>query len=1259
MGYLTDENFEKILNVLNSFKDDIMFSQHRRESADGNEFLHNMSQEMSDEYKNLITQVKESIKTNEALLTQKQSEKDKAQKEYSNASKDFNKNIAPLLQAKGLTKKEINNEREKYKQEKKDNVSKKEEEVKQVVDAINRGNTTLTQIKSQRAEHVKDRSEKLDKEAKYEVFNKVTGGRHGQIERSGNDLTRFGKALTRYGINSGKKGTLGALGMNISKLGNSLSVGKLNMLGAASGAIADVASGVLDFATQQQQFKTQQQAIENQRQLGLTQAKGQMAQAEATKDITIAKNNLQTQLEFEQGKNAIATDAKAAATEIGLQSMTDIAGGAFAAASKQIQIDAAIEKLAVKTDAQVKITKAQNELAKKQYNVTKANTEAQIRSTNVQADTAMEMSKYKQTKSVVDAVGGALEQIPVLGDGLKIAKSGMAYGESQLEYKNQQLNFNAQMQQTQTQIKGGLQQQLAEATTSMDIMQLQNELTQEEQRIDAEAREEQAKLKFGEAMFNAWQKSETAAYAMGRAFNYNEDQLLDYAKTLSHTAVTVSKWGKTMEDMEKLQSSFQETTGRNRHLSEKDFDKSFANGMLVGDDVVSQLNSGMEIFHMSVADSNDMFYDMYKQVTKMGLSGKKFGKDLVQNLKLAEKYDFKGGVESLMKMSKWAQNMRFNVNSLDGMLNKVQEGGLNGIIQQSAELQVLGGNFAMGADPLAMAYESFADPEAYAKRIAGMVGGMGHLNNKGQAEFGISENIIMRQAAKSLGMDYNDLRKMANQQLVTGQIKDLVTQDFDEDQLAAIANNATYKDGKWVVNDANGQVKEVSQLTAADVEGLSGKDNEDTVEGNVQNMLSTAQQMAGVQTKIKASIGDNLWQDLHTSAEEMANNVNSAFETNMKTYTGYVTEAVNLAKETQDSILKMGDDDEQWGGIGTKLNAIGSKLNSLATIQKDLGDVAKYLTGSSSTNGDLDTYSKNMENIDWLQAAVTKGTKQFKTMQHLYENLDSIMDEMRNNEQYFDKKRNQFTSKGAKIIYGIQAWDPTGDVTSTYLSKANWDALDYVISWFDYDYNISDVKEEENKKKLNLSNSATQYEIKEAWAKKHPDMKLVRDIFRGDSGDMGGAATNMNIDYYKIREGGSHTKDVNDGIVYQNGSLTRIDNNDQVLAAKENGPIDKMLDMVRPQPMSYDTYVKENSYGRSIDNENASQKNDKIEIAPISISINGNIKVNGDNIDITSQISNDPLFKDALWKLISVEVAKRVDNSGRLNDPLYNRIQNV
>lgn len=129
---------------------------------------------------------------------------------------------------------------------------------------------------------------------------------------------------------------------------------------------------------------------------------------------------------------------------------------------------------------------------------------------------------------------------------------------------------------------------------------------------------------------------------------------------------------------------------------------------------------------------------------------------------------------------------------------------------------------------------------------------------------------------------------------------------------------------------------------------------------------------------------------------------------------------------------------------------------------------------------------------------------------------------------------------------------------------------------------------------------------------------------------------------------------INDGLVVQNGIATNIDKHDQVLAAKEGGPLDRMLDMIQPRSMPYDSYVKEAPYYSG-----GGSNNGEIKIAPISITINGSINVNGSSIDLSSQIQNDPNFQNALWGLISQEVSKKIGNTGKMIDPLYNRIQNT
>ena len=154
-------------------------------------------------------------------------------------------------------------------------------------------------------------------------------------------------------------------------------------------------------------------------------------------------------------------------------------------------------------------------------------------------------------------------------------------------------------------------------------------------------------------------------------------------------------------------------------------------------------------------------YQMYKDVNKMGLSQKKVVKDVLANLKLANKYDFKNGTKGFIELAKWAENARFNLGALGGSIEKVQSGGLEGTITQAARLQVLGGNFAMAANPMAMTYEALADPEAYAKRMKNSFSGLGTLNQTtGETKFGLTDNLRIRAAAEAWGISVEDAKNM-------------------------------------------------------------------------------------------------------------------------------------------------------------------------------------------------------------------------------------------------------------------------------------------------------------------------------------------------------------------------------------------------------------------------------------------------------------------------------------------------------------------
>lgn len=213
-------------------------------------------------------------------------------------------------------------------------------------------------------------------------------------------------------------------------------------------------------------------------------------------------------------------------------------------------------------------------------------------------------------------------------------------------------------------------------------------------------------------------------------------QTATFEKWMLGQGESFAKFNKTIEDVLKMQSSYTEQSGRAVNFSENDNLQSIAVGRLVGDESLINFQSQMQLFNHSVSESANIMYEMYKDVNKMGLSQKKVTKDVLANLKLANKYDFKNGTKGFIELAKWAENARFNLSSLGNIIEKTQSGGLEGAITQSAKLQVLGGNFARYADPLAMFNESLTDPEAYSKRILNMFKGLGSLDRKtGETEF--------------------------------------------------------------------------------------------------------------------------------------------------------------------------------------------------------------------------------------------------------------------------------------------------------------------------------------------------------------------------------------------------------------------------------------------------------------------------------------------------------------------------------------------
>lgn len=991
-------------------------------------------------------------------------------------------------------------------------------------------------------------------QAKGNVYRTVTNGRSDNVSRTGQSMSKFGNSIKNI---TGGKGAFGKFGGALAKTG-----GLLTKFAGPIGIAITVINGLVEGfkaynKIQERAAELEKEKIDLENQRMQAQNAITLKKMQLDNDVLSQTNGYNQEIlgmryemaqavaEFQASMSNQATqigaDSYVAANKMAIQAPFDIKGAMYAAGNAAI--DLASQARMFEIEEQYGGQEVSNKLAGIQANmdkttglyqtelntsVSKAKNEIDTDTRRMETDYANAMMDYDihAKQNIIDntkTIGEATSSIipfasSVTNYGTDIAQSKLDLEKAENEVikgqketlfiQNKQLNdvANMDLDRHNLEKKNEMEMQYIKETGELKFNDIRIGYEKKNAEIQAKAAAEISKEYMGLAqkVNDEFLSMENNAYIMGRQMGLGGEQLRRYTEEMGKSQVALSLFGKNLEWAQQQQTAYQESTGRNIQYSNDDRLTSAGFGTLIGDDIVNQLNAGMEIFNTSVSDSNTMIYEMYRNTSKIGLNGKKYTKDLANNLKLAEKYNFKNGVKSLMEMSKWSQNMRFNMGSLDGMLDKVQEGGLEGVVKQAAELQVLGGDFAMGADPMAMAYESFMDPEGFAKRLNGMVANQGTFNSKtGEVDFGIASQMRMRAMAKATGQDYKDVLAQAKQ---IGKIKRISQSlnpnaNLDEDQQALIANKATYdkERNEFYVNDNDGNRMYVSDINSSNIGNIQpelsqeelGKTQLEATQkmvSEIAGMRSTQEVMKSAEQEMKSILQENLWPTLRDNNQQMIETLQNNFNIKLPQYIAETSKAITTMNNAVTEFSKMFNNGD--GAIDSQVKEINTKVADISTTLRNIEAKGNMYAGF--TNISVDT--SNASNI---------------------------------------------TSASAVPVH--------------------------------------------------------------------------------------------------------------DGFISQNGNIAKIDNQDQVLAAKSGGPIDKMLNNVSPRPMPYNSSVKESPYySGQID-----KGSDKVEIAPIQISINGNIQLNGGSgsIDITQHLTNDPNFIRSLSQIISLEVEKKVQG-GRVVDPV-------
>lgn len=319
-----------------------------------------------------------------------------------------------------------------------------------------------------------------------------------------------------------------------------------------------------------------------------------------------------------------------------------------------------------------------------------------------------------------------------------------------------------------------------------------------------------------------------------------DTQTKSFRKSLAAAGQVTNEFGIGQGQLAEMQGLYSQELGRTVMLGK---DGLVAIGAMaaatgLGADGAAKMASDFELIGYSAERTGDFIDQTMNDSSKMGLNASKVVKAISNNIKLLNKYNFKGGVAGLKKMAETTTRLGVDMNFATGMADKLFD--IEGAVQMSAELQVLGGSFSNLADPFHLMFMARNDVAGLTEEIGKAVEQSVEFNSK-TGEFDMSglELHRLRKIAEQTGIAFEDLVTAGKNAKKFSMIKGQVSFSMNDEEKEFLMNTAKLdKDGKAYI-EVNGEKKYLNML---------GKAGNDFIKQQIAEKQSLAERAKNAQT---------------------------------------------------------------------------------------------------------------------------------------------------------------------------------------------------------------------------------------------------------------------------------------------------------------------------------------------------------------------------------------------------------------------------
>ena len=496
-----------------------------------------------------------------------------------------------------------------------------------------------------------------------------------------------------------------------------------------------------------------------------------------------------------------------------------------------------------------------------------------------------------------------------------------------------------------------------------------------------------------EVFYNLTNKS----FEYGRSLGFSGEQIHSYSDSVIRLNESLAQVGLTFEDYYKMQETYNDRNGRAGIISDNEALMMGGLALRTGADIndIASITGVMQQFNISIDNGSQMMYEISNTASKMGLSAKKFTKDVEQNLKLAEKYQFKGGVRGMMDMVLQAQKLRFNINELSGSMEKMLSGNIEDVMQTSARLNVLGGNAAIFSDPFSMMYNAAANPKAYMENLNRMIGGYGTFNKKtGETDFSINEVYRMRAIADATGQSAENVMNQARQKNKEAALRRQFGSYAGFDKYSdMIAQNAVYnrESGKWEIKVADrskegGFRTETLENALANPEMFDNIFPEDKQDTLIEYVRLIAERIAPQQAQefenkrgiAKVMGSEGVAGSLYKMSDELVKEHRRNIDENIDKYVKGIIATSEATVRAQETMNKIAESDEIFDSYLTSLRVNQEQMDKFSEDIKDMDSVFGKLLETYNKGG-LESLAKvvqtNFKAMNYNSDKVTKAAE--------------------------------------------------------------------------------------------------------------------------------------------------------------------------------------------------------------------------------------------------------------------------------------------